>query len=118
MSEQRLFSYQPALDGLRASNAIARAQAQTLHRERTQGVQRAQERYLSEANLALVERLLSYAQSRGHGLLELAISWLLAQRGVASVIAGATKPEQAAANAAAGAWRMSAEELAEVTALL
>jgi aryl-alcohol dehydrogenase-like predicted oxidoreductase len=79
---------------------------------------RAQERYLSEGNLALVERLLAWAESQGHSLLDLAIGWLLAQRTVASVIAGATKPEQVAANSAAGAWRLSEAELAEVAALL
>jgi aryl-alcohol dehydrogenase-like predicted oxidoreductase len=78
---------------------------------------RAQERYLSEANLALVERLRAYAESKGHGLLDLAIGWLLAQPTVASVIAGATKPEQAAANAAAGSWVLSSAELAEVASL-
>ena len=47
-------------------------------------------------------------------LLELAFSWLLAQVPVSSVIAGATKPEQVAANVAAGGWVLTAEELAEL----
>jgi len=33
---------------------------------------------------------------------------------VSSVIAGATRPEQVAANAAAGGWTLTADELAEV----
>ncbi|HEY0396817.1 MAG TPA: aldo/keto reductase [Acidimicrobiia bacterium] len=49
--------------------------------------------------------------------MELAIAWLLAQRSVTSVIAGATRPEQVAANAAAATWVLSAEEAAAVAAL-
>jgi aryl-alcohol dehydrogenase-like predicted oxidoreductase len=51
-------------------------------------------RYLTEANWAKSEKLIDYAESRGHTALELAFSWLLAKAPVASVIAGATKPEQ------------------------
>ncbi|MFL5576966.1 MAG: aldo/keto reductase [Gemmatimonadaceae bacterium] len=72
---------------------------------------------LSERNLAVVEELVSFAESRGRTLLELAFSWLLAHRAVASVIAGATKPEQARANAAAAEWRLTPEELAAVDAI-
>jgi aryl-alcohol dehydrogenase-like predicted oxidoreductase len=61
-----------------------------------------------------VERLQHFAKERGHTLLELAFSWLLAHRAVASVIAGATKPEQIEANAKAADWVLNAEELAEV----
>jgi aryl-alcohol dehydrogenase-like predicted oxidoreductase len=72
------------------------------------------ERYLSESNHAKVERLQHFAKERGHTLLELAFSWLLAHRAVASVIAGATKPAQIEANAKAADWVLNAEELAEV----
>ena len=47
-------------------------------------------------------------------MLELAFSWLLARAPVASVIAGATRPEQVEQNVKAGAWVLTAEELAEV----
>jgi aryl-alcohol dehydrogenase-like predicted oxidoreductase len=47
-------------------------------------------------------------------LLDLAFSWLLSRRAVASVIAGATKPEQIEANAKAGDWSLTAEELAKL----
>ncbi len=47
-------------------------------------------------------------------MLELAFSWLLSRPAVASVIAGATKPEQIEANAKSAGWVLSAEELAEV----
>ena len=73
---------------------------------------------LADENLDAVEELIHFAESRHHTLLELAVGWLLAHPVVASVIAGATKPEQALENAAAAAaWRLSAEERAAVDAL-
>jgi aryl-alcohol dehydrogenase-like predicted oxidoreductase len=57
---------------------------------------------LSEENLDKVERLIAFAESRGHTLLELAFSWLLARPIVVSVIAGATSAEQIRRNAGAG----------------
>jgi aryl-alcohol dehydrogenase-like predicted oxidoreductase len=71
-------------------------------------------KYVTEANLERVEALESFARERGHSLLELAFSWLLAHQAVASVIAGATQAEQVEANAKAGDWELSREELAEV----
>jgi aryl-alcohol dehydrogenase-like predicted oxidoreductase len=68
----------------------------------------------TERNLAVMESLRAFAISRGHTLLELAISWLAARPAVASVIAGATSPGQVRANVAAAGWRLSEEELAEV----
>ena len=57
------------------------------------------------------------ADGHGHGVLDLAFGWLLSRPVVASVIAGATRPAQIAANVAAGGWRPSADVLAEVDAL-
>ena len=72
-------------------------------------------RFATKENLARVGRLAAFAEGRGHSLLELAFGWLLSQEGVASVIAGATTPEQVGSNVQAGtAWRLSAEELAAV----
>lgn len=68
-------------------------------------------------NLAKVEKLSQFAESRGHTLLELAFSWLAAHPQVASVIAGATSPEQLRANAKATAWKLTAEEMEEAAAL-
>jgi aryl-alcohol dehydrogenase-like predicted oxidoreductase len=66
----------------------------------------------SPDNFAYVNQLTEFAENRGHSLLELAFAWLEAQEGVASVIAGATTPQQVAANVAAGtAWRLSPEDL-------
>jgi aryl-alcohol dehydrogenase-like predicted oxidoreductase len=71
-------------------------------------------RFLSEANVEIVEKLVRFGESRGHSLLELAFSWLLARPQVASVIAGATKPEQIDANVKAADWALTAAELTEV----
>ena len=61
-----------------------------------------------------------WARDHGHTLLELAMSWLLARPTVASVIAGATKPEQAQANAAAAAaaWTLTDDDLREIDAVI
>ena len=75
-------------------------------------------RFLADGVLARVERLRDYATSRGRSLLELAISWLATNPQVTSVISGATRPEQVAANAAAASWRMTADERAAIDALL
>jgi aryl-alcohol dehydrogenase-like predicted oxidoreductase len=72
------------------------------------------DKYHTAANLEKVARLEQFATKRGHTLLELAFSWLLARPVVASVIAGATKPEQIEKNAKAAVWELSAEELAEI----
>jgi aryl-alcohol dehydrogenase-like predicted oxidoreductase len=69
---------------------------------------------LSDATLERVERLSEFARSRGHGLLELAMSWLAARPAVASVIAGATSPEQVRSNAGAAGWSLTREEIAEL----
>jgi aryl-alcohol dehydrogenase-like predicted oxidoreductase len=75
------------------------------------------ERWLTEANVALVDKLEAWARERGHSLLELAIGWLASHPTVPSVIAGATKPEQVEANVAAAGWKLTAEERAEVDRL-
>lgn len=69
-------------------------------------------RRLAEAPWDTIEALERFAAERGIGLLEVAIGWLAAQPTVASVIAGATRPDQVRANVAAGAWRPSADDLA------
>lgn len=72
------------------------------------------ERYLTDANWDTVERLAGFCAARGRSLLELAFSWLLHRPMVASVIAGATTPEQVAANAAAAGWALSREDMDEI----
>ena len=72
------------------------------------------DRYVTPRNEDIVEKLQAFAQARGHTLLELAFSWLLARPQVASVIAGATRVEQVEQNVKAIDWTLSAEELAEI----
>jgi aryl-alcohol dehydrogenase-like predicted oxidoreductase len=66
----------------------------------------------TDDNFDRVESLTRFAEDRGHPLLELAVAWLAAQDGVASVITGATSAGQVRANAAAAAWTLSPEDLA------
>jgi aryl-alcohol dehydrogenase-like predicted oxidoreductase len=73
-------------------------------------------RELGESDLDHVERLEELGRERNASLLELAIGGLAAQPAVLSVIAGATKPEQVRANAAAGSWEPSADDLAALRA--
>jgi aryl-alcohol dehydrogenase-like predicted oxidoreductase len=73
---------------------------------------------LAAKNFDRVEALEAWAAEHGHTLLELAIAWLLAHAPVGSVIAGATKPEQVRANAAAGDWELNAHNLAEIDAVI
>lgn len=75
------------------------------------------DRMLTDRNFDTVEKLEAFAQSAGHTLLELAFSWLATQKHVATVIAGATSPEQVKSNAQAAAWRLTAEEMAEVDSI-
>src|SRR5690606_36606846 len=70
--------------------------------------------FLSDENLARVEALRDFAEARNRSLLDLAFSWLLSSPAVASVIAGASKPEQIRSNAAATGWRLSPDELGEI----
>jgi aryl-alcohol dehydrogenase-like predicted oxidoreductase len=70
--------------------------------------------FLAAANWKLIEALDRYCRERGRSLLELAISWLLSKPVVASVIAGATRPEQLVENASAARWSLTDAELADI----
>ena len=72
------------------------------------------QRVLTEDNLGLLSRLEEFVAARGHTILELAFSWLLAKPQVASVIAGATRSEQVRSNVAAAEWQLTSEEVKEV----
>jgi aryl-alcohol dehydrogenase-like predicted oxidoreductase len=74
-------------------------------------------RTIEEERLERVERLTVFAEERGHTILELAVSALASTPGITSVIAGATKPEQVRANAAAGDWRLSTDDLSALAAV-
>ncbi|HEU0146694.1 MAG TPA: aldo/keto reductase [Bradyrhizobium sp.] len=75
---------------------------------------RLRERYVTPHNEDIVEKLEAFATARGHTMLELAFSWLAQRPQVASVIAGATRPEQIQQNVKAIAWTLNAEEMAEI----
>ncbi len=69
---------------------------------------------LSAETMSKVEALTALAEGEGHSILELAFAWLLSRALVASVIAGATRPEQIRSNAAAAGWTLGPEILARV----
>ncbi len=73
--------------------------------------------FIDDDRVATVRELEAFARDAGHSLLELAMSWLACQGPVASVIAGATRPEQVHANARAVGWQLTGEQLAEVDRL-
>jgi aryl-alcohol dehydrogenase-like predicted oxidoreductase len=73
---------------------------------------------LTAHNLTLVEQLIRFAEARGHTILDLAFSWLLSHKPVASVIAGAMTPAQVRANAGTARWQLSSAELAELEGIL
>jgi aryl-alcohol dehydrogenase-like predicted oxidoreductase len=75
------------------------------------------ERSLSERTFDRLDRLGGFASDREHTLIELAFGWLLAEPRVASVIAGATTPDQVRANVSAATWVLTPEEAAQATDL-
>ncbi len=72
------------------------------------------DRWINDLNWKIVEQLEEFSTQRGHSILELAFSWLAARPTVASVIAGATTPDQVEQNVKAIAWKLTIEELAEI----
>jgi len=75
-------------------------------------------RWLSDANFDVIERLITFAEDRGHTIADLSFAWLLAELVVGSVIAGASRPDQIVANAASGEWSLTAEDKMAVDQLL
>ncbi|HEX5377971.1 MAG TPA: aldo/keto reductase [Phenylobacterium sp.] len=73
---------------------------------------------LNDKNFDKLEKLDAWAQDHGHSLLELAFAWILGHPVVSSVIAGATKVEQIEANARGADWKLTPDEVEEVTKLV
>lgn len=73
---------------------------------------------LTEEKFDRIDALERFAQERGRTVLDVAIAGLAAQPAVGSVIAGATRPEQVRANAEAGAWELSEDDLRALRAIL
>jgi aryl-alcohol dehydrogenase-like predicted oxidoreductase len=69
------------------------------------------------ADFDRLEALEAFARDAGRSLLDVAIGGLAARPAVASVIAGATTPEQVRANVAAGGWVPTADEAAALRRL-
>jgi aryl-alcohol dehydrogenase-like predicted oxidoreductase len=78
----------------------------------------ARPQWVTEQRLDKVERLAEWAEKHDRTLLEIGIGALAAQPGCSSVIAGATSPTQVTANAQAGEWTPTDEELAEIDGIL
>jgi len=110
-----LIPFRPLADGLLTGKYRRGAPPPT--GTRMASMPRAAARNLTDENWALVERLDGFAAERGHTLLELALSWLLRRPMVASVIAGATAPEQVEANVRAANWALTPDEMLEVDRL-
>ncbi len=72
------------------------------------------DRRMTSDNLDLMEKLRSFAEGQGRAIGELAFAWLLSKEGTATVIAGASTPEQARRNAKASEWVMTSDETGEV----
>jgi aryl-alcohol dehydrogenase-like predicted oxidoreductase len=70
--------------------------------------------FVTDAKLDKVEALIAWGQEHGVSILEIAIGGLAAQPGCSSVIAGATSPEQVKANAAAGEWQPTQDQLTAI----
>lgn len=73
---------------------------------------------LEQAPWDAMDRYSTFCAARGVSMLEATFAWLLAQPGLTSVIAGATRPEQIRQNAgAASAWTPSEADVAEISAI-
>jgi aryl-alcohol dehydrogenase-like predicted oxidoreductase len=62
--------------------------------------------------------LSAFGGERGHSLLEVAIAGLATRPAVTSVIAGATTPDQIRANAKAGSWHLTADDITALDKIL
>ena len=73
---------------------------------------------MSEKNFDILDKLIEFSSERGKPVLDLAFAWLLWNKNISSVIAGATKPEQVTSNASTCDWDLSDDEYQQVTAIL
>jgi len=74
--------------------------------------------FLTEENFDLVDALDAFAVQRGRSVVQIALGWLIAHEDVPAVTAGATRPQQVRANAAAGDWVPTEEDLTELARLV
>ena len=71
-------------------------------------------RYFNNETMVIVEALIAFAEARGRSLLELSFAWLASRDVIPSIIAGASRPEQVAANVAAVEWKPTDDEVGEI----
>jgi aryl-alcohol dehydrogenase-like predicted oxidoreductase len=75
-------------------------------------------RVLTDANYEMLSKLEKFADEHGHSMIELAFSWLASKPYVASVIAGATRPEQVEQNAKSADWELTEDEFKEIDEIM
>jgi len=81
-------------------------------------IMRTRSHLLTDAPWDTIEKYERFCAERGVTMLEATFAWLLAQPGLTSVIAGATRPQQIVQNAdAAAAWQPTTEEVAQISEL-
>ncbi|QTX05145.1 aldo/keto reductase [Agromyces archimandritae] len=80
-------------------------------------IMRERRAYFDAAPWDALDRYAEWCREHGVAMLEATFGWMLAQDGLTSVIAGATRPEQIEQNVRAGSWRPSADEAAEIDAI-
>ena len=76
------------------------------------------QKYMTDDNYDVAEKLEAWAGDRDRSLYELAEAWLMAQPSVCSVISGATKVEHVLSNAKAAGWSLTDDELEEIEMIL
>jgi aryl-alcohol dehydrogenase-like predicted oxidoreductase len=104
--------YQPLANGMLAGR-YKRGEAPATGSRLAQ-VPRWAAQFLTDANFAVVERIEKFCADRGYAIADVALNWLLAKPGVASVIAGVSTPEQLQMNVAALKMRLSPDDVAEL----
>ena len=115
-----ILPYSPLAQGLltgkfRSADEVPEGRARTRLFSKNRPQSRHQEPGCEKEVFAALARLRELAERLGEPMEKLALAWLLHQRGVASVIAGARDPEQVRANAAAAELRLPEEVLREMT---
>lgn len=76
------------------------------------------QRYMTDENFSILEKLSRFANAHGHTMVELAHAWLLANPTMSSIISGATKVEHVLENVKGVNWTLSAEDLTTIDGIL
>lgn len=81
-------------------------------------IDRLADRYMTPENMARIDRIADWCDQSGLNITDVAFAWLLSKPVVASVMAGATKPEQVTANAKAASLRLSADQITTLEGMM